>query len=45
MGCNQKPLVLTESPEAQANLDWLKSQKYPLLVGDLPAILPEATNG
>ncbi|MCT7955702.1 type IV secretory system conjugative DNA transfer family protein [Laspinema palackyanum] len=35
----------TKSPEAQANLDWLKSQKYPLLVGDLPALLPEAGNG
>ena len=35
----------TKSPESQANLDWLKSQKYPLLVGDLPALLPEAVNG
>lgn len=35
----------TKSPEAQANLDWLKSQKYPLLVGDLPALLPEAGDG
>lgn len=35
----------TKSPEAEANLNWLKSQKYPLLVGDLPALLPEANNG
>lgn len=30
----------TKSPEAEANLVWLKAQKYPMLVGELPATLP-----
>jgi hypothetical protein len=30
----------SKSPQAEANLLWLKEQKYPLLVGDLPGKLP-----
>lgn len=29
----------SKSPEAQANLEWLKAQQYPMLVGELPAVL------